>query len=357
MSRGVALVALIGAMGIAHPRSATADESLRLRLESALGVDTNITRSEGDLRRSGPVARGVVDLTQALRVDALRLGVNYQAGGRKFIDNPGEDGLFQRLVGRVGVAVARGWQVGLLGQVQDRTTRNPLQPRDYTRVGGGPSLSTQLGPVQLSLGTHFERLVFKPEGDFSATGAQGTVSLAFQHRAFQLNGRFGAGQRLFDGRERINTGVSADGTPIIEPGTGRRTDQSLTSGLGMRYQGDLLARLEYAHLVNVSTSFGGGFTRQLLRGSLTSALSAAWVLSVRLDIQRVAYDDPQFISRNAFIDDENRSSAVVRLEHPLVDEFSLVGHLGAWFSPFGDGPEYARYTGLVGLAANFDDAP
>lgn len=357
MIRGAALVALIGAMGSTYPRSAHADESLRLRLETALGVDTNITRSEGDVRKSAPVARGVVDLTQALRADAVRLGVNYQAGGRKFVDNPGEDGLFQRLAGQVGVAIARGWQVGLVGRVQDRTTRDAAQPRDYTRVGGGPSLGTQLGPFQLSLGAQLNRLVFKPDGDFSATGAQGTVSAVLRHRSLQLDTRVGAGQRLFDGRERVKTGAGPGGTPIIEDGLQRRTDQSLTTGIGMRYQGDLLARLEYAHLVNTSSSFGGGFTRQLLRGSLTSALSAAWVLSVRLDIQRVAYDDPQFISRKAFIDDENRSSVVLRLEHLLVDEFSLVGHMGAWFSPFGDGPEYARYTALLGVAANFDDAP
>lgn len=349
------LMALLGAVGAACATPAHADESLRLRLESALGVDTNITRSEGDVRRSGPVARGVLDVAQAIRADALRLGVNYQAGGRKFIDNAGEDGLFQRLSGQVGVAAASHLHVVISGQVLDRTTRDPLLPRDYTRVGGGPTLATRLGAVQLSLGAQFDRLVFKPDGDFSATGAQGTFGLALRHRAVQLDLRAGAGQRLFDGRARVSTGVSNDG-PIIEAGAERRVDQSLNAGLGLRYEGDLLARLDYAHLSNSSSSFGGGFTRQLLRGSLTSALSAAWVVSLRLDVQRVAYDDPQFISRKAFIDDENRSSAVLRLEHPLVDQFSLVGHLGAWFSPFGDGPEYARYTALAGLAANLDDA-
>ena len=354
MSRGgIALLVLVASAG-----SARGEDSLRLRLETGLGVDTNITRSEGDVRKSGPMARGVVDVSQAAQADALRLGITYQAGARKFLDNPEEDGLFQRLSGQVGVALARPLQIALSGQVQDRTTRDALQPRDYTRVGGGPTLAYQLGAVQLSLGAQFDRLVFKPDADFSATGAQGNLGVGVRRRSWLLDARLGVGRRQFDGLERIQTGVSnPDNTPIVEEGTARRADESLTAGLGLSYQGDLLARLDYAHMINASSSFGGGFTRQLLRGSLTSTLSAAWVLSLRLDVQRVAYDDPQFISRKAFIDDENRSSVVTRLEHPIFDEFSVVGHLGAWFSPFGDGPEYARYTALLGLAANFDRAP
>jgi hypothetical protein len=344
-----ATAAFIGLIGAAH-----ADDALRLRVETAMGIDTNITRSEGTAPKSGPVARAVLDVAQSLKLKGTQLAVNYQAGGRAFLDNTEEDGLFQRLTGQTLTRVARRLIVGINGQVQNRTTRDPLQSRDHTRVGAGPMLATRLGPVGLTVNGQAGRLIFKPDDDFSANALTGSVTANWRSGRWVITGRGGATQRSFDGNLRERNGTAPGGDPLIGLGTTRRSDTTFSGGLGLRFRGERLFRLEYAVAANQSNSYGGSFVRHLLRGSMTTALPLNFALSARFDVQRVVYDEPQFIARFDFIEDESRSSAVVRLERPLVDPLSLVVQAGTWFSPFGDGPAYSRQTMLFGLAANLD---
>lgn len=347
MTRTIAL-AIVGLLGVAH-----ADDGLRLRAESALGFDSNITRTEGSDRLAGPLARAVLDVSQAARLDRVNMAITYQGGARKFMDAETEDGLFQRLIGQVMAAVARRVVVGVAAQAQNRTTRDPIQPRDYTRLGGGPTVALRLDQVRLSLSGQVGRLVFQPDPDFSASSVGGSAGLRWRRKAWQVDGRVGLAERQFEGRRRIFAGRSNEGD-LSRLGDGPRVDAVLTGGVGVRYQGDVLARLSYSGVRNTSNSYRAGFVRHLVSGAVTTAIPLDCVLSARLDLQQVIYDDPQALSLGTFIEDENRSSVALRLERPLVGEFSLVAHLGGWFNAFGSGPEYSRYTTLLGVAANID---
>lgn len=343
-----ALAALIGMIGVAH-----ADDTLRLRVETSMGVDTNITRTEGTAPKRGPVARAVLDVAQSVKLKATQLALTCQAGARTFLDNTEEDGLFQRLAGQTLTRVAPRLIVGLGGQVQNRTTRDPLQSRDHTRLGVGPTLSTRLGPVGLQFAGQAGRLIFKPDDDFSANALTGTLTANWRTGRWLLTGRGGVIRRDFDGRRRALVG-RVGMRQQIELGDVQRADITWTGGLGLRFRGERLVRVEYALAANQSNSYGGSFMRHLLRGSVTTAMPLDFALSARFDLQRVVYDEPQFIARFDFIEDESRSSVVLRLERPVLDPLSLVAQVGAWFSPFGDGPSYSRQTVLLGLSANLD---
>lgn len=343
-----ATAALIGLLGVAH-----ADDSLRLRVESALGFDSNITRTEGDEIRGGPLARAVLDVSQALRHKRLNMAVTYQGGARKFLDARREDGLFQRLVGQVLTRIAPRLVVGVAAQAQNRTTRDSMQPRDFTRLGGGPTVTTRLGPVRLTLAGQIGRLVFEPDPDFNANSLSGTATLTWQRGAWRVDGRGGWASRAFEGLQRDQIGQTNDG-PVVALGDVARVDNVITGGVGLRYQGDVIARAGYTLVRNTSNSFGAAFMRHVFSGAITTSIPLDCVLSLRADLQRVTYDDRQYIRLGRFIEDENRSSAAVRLERPIAGAFSLVGHVGGWFSPFGGGPEYTRYTALLGVAANID---
>lgn len=344
-----ATAALIGLIGVSH-----ADDSLRLRVESALGFDSNITRVEGEERRAGPLARAVLDVSQGLRLDRLNLGITYQGGARKFLDAEREDGLFQRLVGQVLTQVAPKVVAGIAVQVQNRTTRDPVLPRDYTRLAGGPTVALAVGPVELSLAGQAGRLVFAPDPDFNANSLGGTAGAVWRRGAWQVDGRAGVAHRAFEGPRLVERDAIGRAPTVEADPSAQRVDTVTSGGLGVRYQGDVLVRLGYAGVRNASNSFRGGFTRHVYSGAVTTAVPLDFVLSGRLDLQYVTYDDRQFISVDSFIEEENRSSAALRLERPLVGAFSLVGHLGGWFSPFGGGPDYRRYMALLGVAANID---
>ena len=115
------------------------------------------------------------------------------------------------------------------------------------------------------------------------------------------------------------------------------------------------ARAEYTLAANSSNSFRSGFVRHVWRAFATLELPSAFLVSAQLDLQRVVYDDPQFITLETFIEDENRSSGKLRVERPLAGRWSGVMYLGAWLSPFGGGPAFSRQTALLGVACHLED--
>ncbi|MEZ4471270.1 MAG: hypothetical protein R3F60_10810 [bacterium] len=349
--RALAGLALIAGLGPAR-----ADEPLRLRLESAAGIDTNITRSEGTTATSGALLRLVLDAADELRTGALNLGLEYQAGARHFPGRDEEDGVFQVLGGRLAVRTAPWLVVGLLARLQDRTTRDPEVPRDHARVLAGPSVDVALGDVRVGLSAHASRLVYKPDADFSADGLGAGVAVDVPLGPWRVEGRLGWQSLRFDGDRLAAVGATPTGAPFLVRVEGElRTDTQQSATVGLRRTGDWLFGAEYTLAANTSNSFRAGFTRHLVRTYATVELPSAFLVSAQLDVQRVVYDDPQFITLETFIEDENRSSAKLRIERPVVGRWSGVLHLGAWFSPLGGGPDFSRQTALLGVACHLDD--
>ena len=74
--------------------------------------------------------------------------------------------------------------------------------------------------------------------------------------------------------------------------------------------------------------------------------------SVKGSVQRLTYADVIALSPLEVLSDENRSALTGRLELPFDDHWSAVLSGGGWFSPFGTGAPFTRYTGVLGLAFN-----
>ncbi|MCB9546924.1 MAG: hypothetical protein H6706_13875 [Myxococcales bacterium] len=347
------LAAGVVALGLSAAR---ADEPLRLRLESAAGVDTNITRTEGAGATQGALLRLVLDAADELRAGALSLGLDYQAGARHFPGHDEEDGVFQVLGGRLAARATPWLVVGLLARLQDRTTREPDVPRDHARVLAGPTLDVALGDVRLGLSAHASRLVYKPDADFSADGLGAGLALDVPAGAWRLEGRLGWQALRFDGDRLAAVGATPTGAPFLVRVDGElRADTLKSATVGLRRTGDWLFGAEYTLAANSSNSFRSGFVRHVWRAFATLELPAAFLVSAQLDLQRVVYDDPQFITLETFIEDENRSSGKLRVERPLAGRWSGVMHLGAWLSPFGGGPAFSRQTALLGVACHLED--
>jgi len=158
----------------------------------------------------------------------------------------------------------------------------------------------------------------------------------------------------FEGGRLVERGWLEDGSVLTEELEGEpREDQTQRLGGSLRFAGALMLSLEYAWILRESNSFRGGYERHSL---LLSGTGAFWGLlfSTQLGLQRVAYEDRQYLSADTYLEDEKRSHLRLRLERPLLGSCSLVAHLGAWGSLFGGGPDYQRRVFLLGLAHHQD---
>ncbi|MCA9547881.1 MAG: hypothetical protein KC613_25930 [Myxococcales bacterium] len=338
----------------------------RIRAETGAGYDSNITRAEDDdARRAGALLRAVLDLDDQARLgSALGVGVSYQAGAKHFFDAPGEDVVFQRLSGWLSGRLSPAAGLGLRLGVQDRTTRDPLRPRDYTRLSAGPEVTFALGALRLGAQAGVERLQFKSDTDFSADGYRAGLSAQLGQGTWIVDGQVGLMARAFDGTRLVVLGPDDPVERVLfvdpvtrrdigfDPGDVSRHDTVWTAGLRLRHVGTALASLEYSFALNDSDSYNGRFTRHEVQASVTTPLFAGLLLSAKASLQRLTYADGVYLSPLEVLDDENRSALSARLEWPLWEAVSLVASGGSWFSPFGGGADFQRHVGVLGLALN-----
>ena len=334
--------------------AAASPAGARLRVESAAGYDSNVERVEevpGDAAedaRTDGVLRVVLDAAEAARAGRWILQAQYHGGLRRFLDSTGEDAILQGLsVGatHVGEAIS----LGTFGRARARTTRDPARPRDHVHLEGGPLVAARLGDFTATTRARAERLLYPPDRRYAYNGIGGDLDLAWGTGPWAVSTRGGLAWHRFDGPREARVGFH--GVPLVAavPGT-HREDRALSAGLSASWTGPVLITAGYSLYANASDSFGAPQTRHAARVSLDAALPGGILASVRLELQRVMYDDPQYVAADAFVEDEGRSSLLVRLERPLDDTWSVVAHGGAWASPFGSGPTYDRRMALLGVA-------
>lgn len=313
-----------------------------VRVEATGGFDSNAARSETTTDGAG-LARLVAELGVRQRLSRdWRLSVVYHGGARRFFDaaQRGEDGLFQRadahLLGRLIDGLALGVDVG----VRDRTTRDPVHPRDFTHLRLAAPLSGALGPVRLTAGPLVDRFLYKPDTRYDADG---------------VGGRLGASLPLDAWRLAVyGEWLSRSYRGGVDPGAGEsdpdREDALTAVGGSVRYTGAWLGALSYGFSRNASTRAEGGYDRHALTLSATVPLPARLVASARLHLIRIIHEELLLLPGEQVLEDEGRSAVNLRLERPLAERWSLVAHGGYWTSPFATGPAYARWQGLLGVA-------
>lgn len=324
-----------------------------VRLETGVGVDTNVRRVEEADGQADMVYRLVLDAEGGFRPSRRsRLGLGYQAGARHFQTIAAEDALFQRFNANFSLLAASRLSLGLTANANDRTTRDPRQPRDYTRVAAGPRLDLRLGDWVLSVQGSGEHLYFKPDDAFTATAVGGEGSVTWRLDEWSLGARAGWLARDFHGTRLVRIGAGANRAPILVPADRRREDTVLHSGANLRYVGQWLGEIQYLLVQNDSNTYGGTFTRHQISLSGTAQAPLGLVVSAKVGLLRNAYADGQFIELGGRIEDEGRSSLAVRVERPLGVGWSAVLTTGWWFSPADAGPDYQRQSAVLGLAFN-----
>lgn len=357
---GLALSALVGPLVGSPARAEAAQADLRLELGPA--YDSNVLRLEGGARQA-PLGDGLLlgigELQVARSVgERLRLQAAWQAGGKLFAEQAGEDTLAQRLDVGLGFVLPspEGTSFRLLvdGAARHQRTRQPASSSDHTRLTATPSLDLGFRSLGATAGLALDRLQFVDHPDLNAQSYVGQAALraGFDSLGVSLGGAIG--QRGFDGPRQIRIGTTQRGVPIVDTDEGvRRADDLVRAQAGLRYDDLLIGRIDLAYERARSNSLGGDYVRKALTAQATAPLPAELIVSVSATLQDLAYAEPQFVEEGAsfgVVEDEGRSSINLRLERPVSGPLSVVLRSGAWFSASGDGPSYSRTLTSLALA-------
>ena len=342
----VAVAALLAPVAVVH-----AEDTASLRFESGADYDTNATREE-----SGGPADGVLRMVSELRGSTpwgsgARLSAGWHGGGKLHMDARGEDVIHQKADLSVQQSLGRGVVLGWDAGARDRTSRAPVQSMDHTRLHTGPGLETRLGALRLGARGLFDRTNFKPDADLDADALGGHLSASWLAETWSVQGSGMLTRRTFTGPPTLVVGHDGSGVPVTDLGQGRhRLDEFRRLALETQYGGDFLLSGEAAWERNASNSLGGSLTRATLRCQATTPLPYALVLTAGVTLQRLDYDDPQFISETQLIEDEGRSALALRLERPVSAQWAIVAHGSTWFSPAASEGRYLRTVTGVGLS-------
>lgn len=335
-------------VGIVAASPARADDA---RLEAGPAWDTNVARIQGDETREDGLLRLVGELSGRRSPAAgTSLSTHAHVGGKLYSVERGEDAFVGRVdaAGRV-VAIAPltlRWDA----QVRMRQTRAPEIPADFTRAGTGPAVEAQLAGTRLEVRGLVDRFLFEPDAELDATGltAAANVSHALGPWTVGLQGQWT--RRQYDGPRRVRVGGDS-GVPIVEIDAGtRRRDLGWRAALVGRYGGLAIIDAEATVERNDSNGHGSSWDRLGAEVRGTLGLSARWTASASAQYTRVVFDDPQYVSREQFLEDEGRSSVSARVERALGESLSLVGHGGWWFSPEAGDQAFSRALAGVSVA-------
>jgi len=335
-------------LGILAAGPANADDA---RLEAGPAWDTNVARIQGDETREDGLLRIVGELS-GRRVPAAgtSLSTHAHVGGKLYSVERGEDAFVGRVdaVGRVvaGSPLALRWDA----QVRMRQTRQPEIPADFTRAGTGPALEAQLGGTRLEVRGGVDRFLFEPDAELDATGLTAAANANHVVGAWTVGLQGQWTRRRFDGARRIRVGAEG-GVPIVEADEStRRRDMGWRAALVGRYGGLAIIDAEATLERNDSNGHGSSWDRLGAEVRGTLGLGARWTASASAQYARVVFDDPQYVSREQFLEDEGRSSVSARVERALGESLSLVGHGGWWFSPEAGDQAFSRALAGVSVA-------
>ena len=310
-----------------------------VRIESAMGVDSNVRRTESETPVSDGFIRLVVAADTRTRLSRrCALGARYHGGARHFSTHDEEDTLVQRAEAQMGCKLD--WaRVSLAGQVRDRFTRRPAHPRDFAHAA--VRLPTRLlrGDFSLTVSPSVGRFHFKPNGRYSATELGARLGLDWRTPRWQAGLDGGYTQRRFGGPPISGSATDVD-----------RVDDRLRFGARVRYLGGWVGELSGAVVTNDSPEPSGGYRRQELALSATVGLGFGVLGSSKLTVIRILHDQVLRLPDDLLLDDEGRTALTFRLEKPIDPHWSIVFHGGYWTSPFDTGPEYERVQGILGVS-------
>lgn len=365
--------ALIGAIA-AGP--AAADASVGSAFELGLEVDSNVRRVEDTsfeepmtapmLRMAGRVDGGAAGMGGNYGVSAsahLRTAVGSQVTSENYAQFS-VDGQWTRPVreGQVRLGARVGYRDAfpLAAEAEDRTFRSASADMVVVLYGGRARVTVSAGPRFFK---------YKPDDDEDEE-----VGASWRGGGAAARGDFSLWQGGEDDEDSLDLAVSAtleqrayyadaytniceSGAPIsyrcFEKTERDRGDRWHRAGAVLSYSGAVVASGEAQITVLDSNSYGRSWTGGKLRGAVTLPLGKSY-LTAAVTLQIESYADRLLVARDPdvavfdLLEDDNRSSAELRVGLPLSDGFLLEGRVAGW-KDFSDDLEYRRLLGAIGL--------
>lgn len=341
---------LILLVGLASPSYLLAQD-LRATGTVRTGVewDDNVLRREGSAGDTDFLARYFTTVSVASR--SMERGVaifDISHGGKFFMTQAGSDELL--------TAIGLGYQYRVLEELglfvnldmKDRTER--ISVRDYNRGGLSGGADLFLGPVTLRLGAGGRYFAFKPSPDSSSSSVEAMARLRWEVIPnLYLGAGYTMAGRSFDTRRFVldNDGVVMDSKVL-------REDRFHVAQVNASWRGPVVLEGAYALSINQSNSYGQQLTRQSVDLVATAPLMWNFFASLRVEIQRTAYDDPVLIDADFLLDEDNRNSLVGSLARTFGDSWEAEVRYSVYLQEFGVGSDYKRQTLMFAMGYLFE---
>lgn len=319
---------------------------LALSANAGLEYDNNALRLTGAEASGDFLTRYLLSIDGIMRRDQDTLLLTFGQGGKLFYREQDADTLLTQL--------ALGWRHRLTGRhevgfsldLKDRTERRSLQ--DYNRGGAGLMSRHRFWRFQLDAQAGWRYFAYKPNPSASSwgPGAGGGVNLELPA---------GLGARLsyqwlsrgFESARRVQPDGQTMSVVIDETQTRQDTFQALSAHASWR--GPVLLDAGYTYSQNTSNSYGQNLARHNLSATLNAPLPLNLFASLKLDLQRTAYEDAVFLDANFRVDEDNRNALVVAMGRPLGEHWEVEARYSYYAQEFGAGEDYARQTLQLGL--------
>jgi hypothetical protein len=162
-------------------------------------------------------------------------------------------------------------------------------------------------------------------------------------------------QRAYDATAFTNVcaGDMAVDYRCFLPTARQRGDRLHRASASVAYTGAVAASAEAQLTVLDSNSYGRSWTGGRLRGAVTFELGKSYVTGIAT-LQIESYADRLLVARDPdvavfdVLEDDNRSSAELRIGRPLTPHLVLEGRLAGW-RDFSDELKYERVLGALGI--------
>ncbi len=325
---------------LAAARLGRAEVGYDLSAELGPELDSNATRqpsTDGDEEVRAGLFRIVADGKLTIRGGRHRLALAYGGGAKLFASERARsaDEVVQRARASWGWLSGKRRSFWLLGGYYDAYQRESRQDFRTGTATTRVALASAGGTVG-SLDLGYQGLEFKPFDDYSFHGLAGAVSLATRvvpDRAdeiiWRLGVSYGLALRSYNGpvlgEQRRDPCAEEPDSPTCGE---HRRDLSHTVRVWAAYSGNAVARLWYGLELNGSNSFGETFTRHAVGIRFTTLLGGGIYLTTKGVLRFSSFRDPFLVlsssqTRFVDIDDENRSTLVLRLGRDLTDRWGL----------------------------------
>lgn len=347
--------AVIALLMLTFARAASASEvdwSVKLGEE----VDTNPERTVGERSDADVATRLFASVSHGGWVDdRWTLSGSAQVGGRVFASTSDQDMLALQAGGAAAWWAGYSTWLGARASWKDRRERGGF--RDYARASAVAEAGLALESFDATVSGGWAWFVYRPQHDLDATGPTASLRLVGRpSRAWTLSAGYGVTWRALD-EDRY---VWEDDGDVLAFRTveGGRRDVLHAPGASVRYAHHrVVVELGYQLIRNRSNSRLRSYVRHAVTTSMTFVPFGELMVRGAVTLQRTSWDDGSLSDATVGLDDENRNTVTLTVEHPLGPDWLAVEARWSQYSEAFTGDDTLRfdrsvvYLGLVARRA------